>query len=54
MAVVKPRPGLVPLTFDHGHLLDELAGVFLEATVKLGKVSLPGPCCSPTGASAGR
>jgi len=38
LAVVKPRPGLVPLTFDPGHLLDELAGVSLEATVKLGKV----------------
>jgi predicted Rossmann fold flavoprotein len=38
LAVVEPRPGLVPLTFDPVHLLDELAGVSLEATVKLGKV----------------
>lgn len=39
--VIEPRPGLVPLTFDAEILarLDGLAGVSLDATVKLGKVS---------------
>jgi len=39
--VVEPRPGLVPLTFDFEILekLDGLAGVSLDATVKLGKVT---------------
>ncbi len=41
LIVIEPRPGLVPLTFDTGTLakLDGLAGVSLDATVKLGKVS---------------
>ena len=41
LKVIEPRPGLVPLTFDHEILakLDGLAGVSVEATVKLGKVS---------------
>jgi len=40
LAVIEPRPGLVPLTFDPETLakLDGLAGVSLDATVKLGKV----------------
>lgn len=40
LAVVEPRPGLVPLTFDSDTLsaLDGLAGVSLDATVSLGKV----------------
>jgi len=39
--VIEPRSGLVPLTFDAEILakLDGLAGVSLNATVKLGKVS---------------
>jgi len=39
--VIEPRPGLVPLTFDAEtwKMLDGLAGVSLDATVKLGKVS---------------
>ena len=41
LKVVEPRPGLVPLTFDPATLekLNGLAGVSLDATVKLGKVS---------------
>jgi hypothetical protein len=38
LAVVEPRPGLVPLTFDADALFDGLAGVSVEATVKLGKI----------------
>ncbi|MDA1091551.1 MAG: NAD(P)/FAD-dependent oxidoreductase [Proteobacteria bacterium] len=40
LKVVTPRPGLVPLTFDAdtSAKLDGLAGVSLEATVRLGKV----------------
>ncbi len=40
LKVVEPRPGLVPLTFDPETLaqLNGLAGVSLDATVKLGKV----------------
>ncbi len=39
--VIEPHPGLVPLTFDAGTLskLEGLAGVSLDATVKLGKTS---------------
>ena len=41
LKVVEPHPGLVPLTFDNQTLdqLEGLAGVSLDATVKLGKVS---------------
>jgi len=44
LKVIEPRPGLVPLTFDPATLakLDGLAGVSLEATVKLGKVRFTG------------
>ena len=40
LKVIEPRPGLVPLTFDAETLakLDGLAGVSLDATVKLGKI----------------
>ena len=40
LKVIEPRPGLVPLTFDADTLakLDGLAGVSLDATVKLGKI----------------
>lgn len=40
LKVIDPRPGLVPLTFDADTLasLDGLAGISLEATVRLGKV----------------
>ena len=39
LAVIEPRPGLVPLTFDTDTLdkLDDLSGISLDATVKLGK-----------------
>jgi predicted Rossmann fold flavoprotein len=39
LKVIEPRPGLVPLTFDADLLakFEGLAGVSLEATVKLGK-----------------
>ena len=39
--VIDPRPGLVPLTFDAETLarLEGLAGVSLDATVKLGKIN---------------
>lgn len=41
LKVIEPRPGLVPLTFDAGTLvkLEGLAGVSLDATVTLGKVT---------------
>ncbi|MPY71247.1 MAG: aminoacetone oxidase family FAD-binding enzyme [Alphaproteobacteria bacterium] len=41
LAVIEPRPGLVPLTFDAETLarLEGLAGVSVDATVTLGKVS---------------
>jgi predicted Rossmann fold flavoprotein len=41
LRVIEPRPGLVPLTLDAGSLaeLHGLAGVSLEATVTLGKIS---------------
>ncbi|MCX8231198.1 MAG: NAD(P)/FAD-dependent oxidoreductase [Alphaproteobacteria bacterium] len=41
LRVIEPRPGLVPLTLDAGSLaeLHGLAGVSLEATVMLGKIS---------------
>jgi predicted Rossmann fold flavoprotein len=41
LEVIEPRPGLVPLTFTQDILgkLDGLAGISLEATVKVGKVS---------------
>lgn len=41
LGVIEPRPGLVPLTLDAGTLADlhGLAGVSLEATVTLGKIS---------------
>jgi len=41
LRVVEPRAGLVPLTFDAAtwKVLDGLAGVSLDAMVKLGKVS---------------
>ncbi|MBT4889830.1 MAG: NAD(P)/FAD-dependent oxidoreductase [Rhodospirillales bacterium] len=40
LKVIEPRPGLVPLTFDVEVLsrLDGLAGISLDAAVKLGKV----------------
>jgi len=40
LAVIEPRPGLVPLTFDAATLaaLDGLAGISLDATVALDKV----------------
>jgi hypothetical protein len=40
IAVIEPRPGLVPLTFDAGTLarLEGLAGVSVEAKVALGKI----------------
>ena len=39
LAVIEPRPGLVPLTFDPGFLsrLKDLAGVSAEAEVACGK-----------------
>ncbi|MBL6952855.1 MAG: NAD(P)/FAD-dependent oxidoreductase [Alphaproteobacteria bacterium] len=41
LKVIEPRPGLVPLIFDADTLgkLDGLAGISLDATVKIGKVS---------------
>ena len=41
LKVIEPRPGLVPLTFDGEMLrqIDGLAGVSINARVKLGKVS---------------
>ncbi len=41
LEVIEPRPGLVPLTFTQDILgkLDGLAGVSLDATAKVGKVS---------------
>ncbi len=41
LKIIEPRPGLVPLTFDHDTLekLDGLAGISVDATVKLGKVT---------------
>ena len=40
LEVIEPRPGLVPLTFTQDILgkLDGLAGISLDATVKVGKV----------------
>jgi len=41
LQVIEPRPGLVPLTFSQDILgkLDGLAGISLDATVKVGKTS---------------
>ncbi len=40
LKVIEPRPGLVPLTFDTATLarLQKLAGISLNATIRLGKV----------------
>ncbi len=40
LKVIEPRPGLVPLTFDSATLarLEGLAGISLDATVRLGRV----------------
>lgn len=41
LALIEPRPGLVPLTFDPGTLakMDGLSGVSVDATATLGKIS---------------